>query len=141
MQEYQYSPRQVHRSSSQYQLVYFQSSISQKQFPQYISRMVFEAPAQPLYDEMSSYRLQPTAIEVISRQFSFPQLSSAGNKRRVSGFGKISQRYLTALYQQSRQYNYITDFEHSTLASSDSSAEPEQAAGAESTNQIATGNL
>ncbi len=141
MQEYQYPPRQVHRSPSQYQLAYLQGPISQEQFPQYTSRMAFEAPAQPLYDEMPSYRSQPTATEVISRQFSFPQSSSAGNERRVSGFGKISQRYSTALYQQSRQYNHTTDLEHSTLASSDPSAEPEQAAGAEPTNQTATGNL
>ncbi len=48
----------------------------------------------------------------------------------------MSQRYPTALYQQSLQYNHTTDLEHSTLASSDPSAEPEQAAGAEPTNQL-----
>jgi len=82
------------------------------------------------------YRLQSTVIEVISRQFSFSQLSSAENKRKISEFEKILQQYSIALYQQSRQYNYITDLEHFIFASSDSSAESEQIAGAESINQL-----
>jgi hypothetical protein len=108
--EYQYPSQQFHRSSSQYQPAYLQGPISQEQFPQDTSRMAFEA---PLYDDMPSYQSrQPTAAEV------------------------VSQRYPTALYQQSLQYNHTTGLEHSTLASSDPSAEPEQAAGAEPTNQL-----
>ena len=141
MQEYQYLLQQVYRSSFQYQLVYFQSSISQKQFSQYISRIVFEAPAQLLYNKMSLYRLQLTVIEIILKQFSFSQLFSAENKRRISEFEKILQQYSTALYQQSRQYNYITDLKHFIFISSDSSAESEQVVEAESINQIVTRNL
>lgn len=48
----------------------------------------------------------------------------------------MSQGYSTALYQQASQFNNTTDLEHSTLASSDSNVEPEQAAGVRFTNQL-----
>ncbi len=80
------------------------------------------------------YRLQLTVIEIILKQFSFSQLFSAENKRRISEFEKILQQYSTALYQQSRQYNYITDLKHFIFISSDSSAESEQIVETESIN-------
>lgn len=45
-------------------------------------------------------------------------------------------QYLIALYQQSLQYNYITNYKHSTLASSNSSAKLEQVIEPKSTNQL-----
>jgi len=135
-QEYQYPTRQFHRSSSQYQPAYLQGHINQEQLPQDTSRMAYKAPTQPLYDDMPSYQSQqPTAAEIMSKQFNFAQSPPAGDDRRVSGLRIMPQQYPTALYQQRLQYDHTTDLEHSTLASSDPRAEPEQAAGVEPTDQ------
>lgn len=135
-QEYQYPTRQFHRSSSQYQPAYLQGPINQEQFPQDASRMAYKAPTQPLYDDMPSYQSrQPTAAEIMSKQFNFPQSPPAGDDRIVSGLRIMPQQYPAALYQQRLQYDHTTDLEHSTLASSDPRAESEQAAGAEPIDQ------
>ncbi len=131
-QEYQYPTRQFHRSSSQYQPAYLQGPINQEQFPQDTSRMAYKVPTQPLYDDMPSYQSrQPTAAEIMSKQFNFPQSPPARDDRSVSRLRIMPQHYSTALYQQRLQYGHATDLEHSTLASSDPRAESKQAAGAE----------
>ncbi len=96
--------------------------------------MAYKAPTQPLYYDMPSYQLQqPTAAEIMSKRFNFPQSSLAGDDRRVSGLRIMPQRYPTALYQQRMQYDPTSNFEYSTFASSGPRAEPEQTARAEPT--------
>jgi len=136
-QEYQYSAPQMQDSSSQYQPVYLQGPINQQQFPQDGSQMAYNAPTQPLYDNMPPYQSRQPTAEVLSKRFDIPQSYTAGDNRRVLGSGAMPQQYPIALNQQPLQYDPTTDLEHSTLASSDLTTEPEfpQAARAEPTDQ------
>jgi len=123
-QEYQYSAPQVQDSSSQYQPVYLQGPINQQQFAQDGSQMAYNAPTQPLYDNIPPYRSRQPTAEALSKRLDIPQSYTAGDNRRVSGSGAMPQQYPIALYQHRLQYDPTTDLEHSTLASSDLTTDP-----------------
>jgi hypothetical protein len=128
-QEHQFPAGQMHGSSSQYQPAYLQGFINQQSFPQ-------DASQQLLYRNVPPHQLrQQTAAEIVPKRFNFPQSSPAGDDRRVLGLGIMPQQYPTTLYHQGLKYDPSSDLEHSTLASSDPGAEPEQAARAEPTDQ------
>ncbi|KAK3169305.1 hypothetical protein OEA41_008688 [Lepraria neglecta] len=124
-------------SSSQYSSGYLQGLLNQQQF-QGAAQMAYNAPTQPLYDDMPPYQSRQPTTEVLSKGFDIPQSYRARDNRRVSGSGAMPQQYPIALYQQRLQYDPTTDLEYSTIASSDPTIDPEflQAAGAELTDQL-----
>ena len=124
----------MHDDSSQYQPAYLQGHINQQWSPRNALQMAYNAPKEPL--SMPHYQSrQPTAAEVLSKQFDIPQSYTAGDNIRVSESGVMPQPDSTPLYPQCLQYGPTTNL--ATLASSDSRTSPEirEAAGATPTDQ------